>query len=359
MSDKQAPVSGPIPVARYEDEIDLVEVFQALWQQKWLIAAFTTAATLLAAVFAIVATPTYEASAGLMPPRNSDISVFNLGLSEAGISQFDTAGVYSMVVRNILSDELRREAFERLYLPSLPENEIASARQELFSRFNKMLSVKQSPEKSRPDVYLISVRHENPELAASWVDSYINMAAEKTKKQMQANIESEVAVRRNSADQTISVLQSAAKKLRDDRVVRLREALRVAEAVGLEAPRVTAGKTSTDGDLAEFIDGNLMYMRGAKAIRAELAVLESREDDDPFIGELPLLKNKIMFLERVKFSSSDSAVFVVDNVVEIPQKPIKPKKVLIVTLGFVLGGILGFFVVLIRFMLVKRNAKVV
>lgn len=172
---------------------------------------------------------------------------------------------------------------------------------------------------------------------------------------MQANIESEVAVRRNSADQTISVLQSAAKKLRDDRVVRLREALRVAEAVGLEAPRVTAGKTSTDGDLAEFIDGNLMYMRGAKAIRAELAVLESRENDDPFIGELPALRNKIMFLERVKFNPSTSVVFVVDNVVETPQRPIKPKKVLIVVLGFMFGGILGVFAAFIRSMLIRRG----
>lgn len=355
MTDKQAPSSGSTSVARYEDEIDLVEVFQALWQQKLLVAAFTAVATLLAAVYAYIATPTYEARAGLMPPRNNDISVFNLGLTEAGISRFDTAGVYSMVVRNILSDELKREAFESLYLPSLPESERSTARQELLNRFNKMLSVKQSSDKARPDVYLISVQHESAELAASWVNSYINMAAEKTKKQMQANIESEVAVRRNSAEQTISVLQAAAKKLRDDRVVRLREALRVAEAVGLEAPRVTAGKTSSDGDLAEFIDGNLMYMRGAKAIRAELAVLESRENDDPFIAELPALKNKIMFLERVKFNPSRSAVFVIDNAVDTPEKPIKPKKALIIALGFVLGGMLGLFFAVVRLMFIRRR----
>ncbi|RFQ08844.1 chain-length determining protein, partial [Pseudomonas sp. ATCC 13867] len=76
-----------------------------------------------------------------------------------------------------------------------------------------------------------------------------------------------------SIERQIEVLRASAQKRREDRIIRLREAQQVAETVASMPPQVTAGKTSSDGDLAEFMDGNLMYMRGAKAIGAELTVL--------------------------------------------------------------------------------------
>lgn len=351
----KAPQSLPSPNS---DEIDLLELCHGLWQQKWLVAAATMLGTVLAAAVAFTTTPVYEASASILPPQQSSISNLNLGLSEAGINSFDVLGVYTLVKRSALSDELRREVFEKLYLPSLSAEDKKTNRQTLWADFNKIFNVKQSSDKNRPELYLLSIQGEDATLSASWVNEIMQMVEVKTKGQMHANVEAEVTVKLNAVKQTISVLQAAAQKNREDRIVRLREALQVAEAVGLESPRVTAGKTSTDGELAEFVDGNLMYMRGAKAIRAELDVLESRKNDDPFITELSALRNQINFLERVKFEPADAAVFVVDSMAETPDKPIKPKKALILVLGVLLGGVLGVFAALIRLMLVKRTVKV-
>lgn len=337
------------------EEIDLVELFQGIWQQKWLVFAITALATLLAAAVAFTMTPIYESTASILPPQKSDVSKFNLGLSEAGITQFEIDSIYALVKRNALSDELKREIFEDFYLPNLEAQEKNATRQQLFVRFNKLFSVRQSTDKNKPELYLISMQSKDAAQAERWVNDVLKIIDVKTKAQMQSDVRSELSTRLNSAKQTISVLQTAAQNVREDRLVRLREALQVAEAVGLESPRVTAGKTSTDGDLAEFIDGNLMYMRGAKAIRAELNVLEARKNDDPFIAELPALRNQIAFLERVKFESANADVFAVDNIAEAPEKPIKPKKALILVLGFVLGGMIGFFVALIRLMLVRRQ----
>lgn len=344
--------------ANNDDEIDLFELFQGLWQQKWLIAAITAVASVLALAVAFTTTPIYEASASILPPQQSNISNFNLGLAEAGVNSFDVAGVYTLVKRSALSDELRREVFEKIYLPNLDGQDKKLNRQTLWSDFNKKFIVKQSPDKSRPELYIISVQGEDAALAASSVNDIMHMVESKTKAQMQANVEAEVVVKLNTAKQTISVMQAAAQKIRENRIVRLREALQVAEAVGLESPRVTAGKTSTDGELAEFVDGNLMYMRGAKAIRAELDVLESRKNDDPFIAELPALLNHIDFLERIIFQPANATVFSIDDIAEVPDQPIKPKKPLILALGILLGGMLGVFAALIRLMLIKRSVKV-
>ena len=42
-----------------------------------------------------------------------------------------------------------------------------------------------------------------------------------------------------------------------------------------------------------------------------------------------------------------------------PAKPIKPKKILIMSLGLILGGMLGVFIALVRGMLAKRRESVV
>ncbi|MNG38729.1 cryptic autophosphorylating protein tyrosine kinase Etk [compost metagenome] len=59
----------------------------------------------------------------------------------------------------------------------------------------------------------------------------------------------------------------------------------------------------------------------------------------------------------MKLESQKVAVARQDGAVEVPDRPIKPKKPLVVALGVVLGGMLGVFIALIRLMLRKRSAK--
>jgi chain length determinant protein (polysaccharide antigen chain regulator) len=83
-------------------------------------------------------------------------------------------------------------------------------------------------------------------------------------------------------------------------------------------------------------------------------VLKARESDDPFIPELRNLEEKYKLYANVKLDPERVAVFRQDGEVEQPDTPIKPKKILILALGVVLGGMLGLFIALIRLMLKKR-----
>tara|TARA_R110001592_G_scaffold122742_1_gene329763 strand:+ start:700 stop:1740 length:1041 start_codon:yes stop_codon:yes gene_type:complete len=327
------------------DEIDLVELFQCLWQQKLLIMAFVAVATIAAAAFAFLSPPEYEAKAGVLPPRLSDIAGYNLGresynirCAEAEIDRFAESDVYGVFKTNLLSVSLKNSFLRETPSPS-----------------SAVIKVHAPDVKRRPDFYEVVVKHKSPELAAKWANLYVDMAEKKTEQDMQENMLAEVAVKIQVIERQIDALRTTAEKRRKDRVVRLREALAVVETAGLDAP---LGMTYSVSDLAPFIDGNLMYLRGAKAIRAELTVLEKRENDDPFINELRDLENQLDFLRKIDVNLADVSVLTLDSRAEVPKTPVKPRKAIILVLGVIVGGMFGVFAALIRGMLKKRKMQV-
>ena len=341
-----------------DDEIDLVELAKALWSQKLIIIGATIAGAAIALAYALFSTPVYEAKATVLPPLLSDIASYNAGRTESSENQsqlkpFTVDEVYAVFTRNLRSLSLRRDFFRNVYIPSLPEAARAVPRDQLWSKFNEIVSVR-TPDKQRTELVEVSVQQSEPDQAAAWANELISRAAEASERDMQLNVSSELDIRIRSVERRIASLRSTAQQRREDRIAILKEALVVARAVGMDSPQVTAGRTSSNEELSEFIDGSLTYMRGAKAIEAEMKVLEARESDDPFIPELRSSQEQLSFLKTVEVRPENVSVFTLDSAAEVPETPIKPKKSLIVALGIVLGGMLGVFIALIR-VLIRRG----
>ncbi len=341
-----------------EDEIDLIELAKALWSEKLIIVATTIAGTAIALVYALLSTPVYEAKATVLPPLLSDIAEYNAGRTESSSEEnllrpFTTDQVYAIFTRNLRSLSLRREFFQNVYIPSLPEGERVDPRDQLWAKFNELVSIK-APDKQRPELIEVAVQQGEPDLAAEWANLLVSKAAQASERDMQLNVSSELDTRVRSIERHIASLRSTAQQRREDRIAILKEALVVAKAVGMDSPQVTAGRTSSSDSLSEFIDGSLTYMRGAKAIEAEMKVLEARQSDDPFIEELRSLQEQLSFLKTIEVQPDNVSVFTLDNAAEVPDTPVKPKKVMIVALGLVLGGMLGVFVALVR-VLIRRS----
>lgn len=343
----------------HSDEIDLVELAQGLWEQKLLISLVTVLVTVLAVGYAFLSTPVYEGKSNVLPPRSADIAGYNLGRSEAGLADFTAQSVYAIFTQNLRSYSLRREFFEQVYLPVETASQGVKAKDQLWEDFNKMLSVTNLDVKNSPERFTVTVQSSDANRAADWANIYVERVAGKTRQDMTDTLKTEISMQVKSIQSRVAVLRESARKIREDRIARLSEALKVADKVGLQAPQVKASRTSSDGELGQFVDGNLMYMRGAKAIRAELEVLQNRKNDDPFIDGLRELENKLDFLAKVSVGSDGVAVFTLDSAAEAPETPIKPKKVLILAIGLVMGSILGVFIALIRGMLAKRCEPIV
>ncbi|WP_339079467.1 LPS O-antigen chain length determinant protein WzzB [Pseudomonas sp. TMP9] len=337
-----------------DDEIDLVELFQSLWAQKWLIVFITLVFAVAAASYAYLSKPVYQASAAVLPPSLSDIAGFNLGRTgadEGGLKPFLVDDVYVVFVGNLQSDKSRRKFFKEFYLPSLEDAQRVGSQDNLYKAFNEKFSIK-ATDKTQPDRYSIVVEHHKPDSASALVKQYIDQVSVRSLEDVLQNGKRELAVQARNIEQQIKSGRNSAKIRRDDRTKQLKEALTVADAIGLDNPPVV------NTELSAFMDGSLMYMRGAKSLRAEMEVLQARVSNDPFIPGLRDLEAKYQLLTEVSIDRSNVAVFRQDGEIGVPDQPIKPKKALIVALGIVLGGMLGMFIALIRVMLIKHTAKV-
>jgi chain length determinant protein (polysaccharide antigen chain regulator) len=358
--------TGSYAARSREDEIDLVELAKALWSQKLIILAATIAGAAIALAYALLSTPVFTAKATVLPPLLSDIAAYNAGRTESSfytsgsdekgnrsgqaVKLFTTDDVYAVFTRNLRSQSLRRDMFNEIYLPLFSKSERAEPKDRLWENFNKLVTIT-TPDQQRAESMKVSVNQNTPELAAGWTNELINRAAAASERDMQRNVASELNIRIHSTERRIASLRSIAQQRREDRIAILKEALVVAQEVGMNSPQVTADRASSSEQLSEFIDGSLTYIRGAKAIEAEMKVLEARQSDDPFIPELRSLQERLSFLKTIDVRPDNVSVFTLDSAAEVPETPIKPKKALIVALGLVLGGMIGVFIALVRVMM--------
>lgn len=333
--------------AYQSDEIDLVELVKGLWAQKLLIIAVTIVVASCATAYAFLNKPVYETKASLLPPHLSDIAEYNLGRNErVGLKPFTVEAIYGVFTRSLTSESLRRSFFNEIYLLSLSDADRAAPEDALWSRFNKQVTIT-APNKQRPEYWEVRIENSNPQVAAEWTNLLVAQASEKTEANMQRNVASEIFAQAQDLERQIEALRHTAKQRREDQVAILEEALNVAQSVGLEEAQISTWQTiSTSG--SSIANGTPIYLRGAKAIRAELEVLKNRQSDDPFIPALRSLQERLEFLKGVDVSPENVAVFTLDSPAQIPETPIKPKKALIIALGLVLGGMLGVFIALIR-----------
>jgi chain length determinant protein (polysaccharide antigen chain regulator) len=332
--------------ARPNDEIDLIEVFQGLLLQKWMILAIVMLFALVGGVYAFFSKPVYEAKAFVIPPTQKDIADFNYGRTrKSELEPYSVKYVYDVFLRNLQAESLRRDFFEEYYLPSLSESERADSQDGLYDRFSKDLTIALA-DKSSPDRFSLTMQSNDPTKAAEWVKAFVDKARVVAVGEMIDNVNREAEVRARNLAQQISALRESGEHVREDLITQLREALRIAEAIGLEKPPIISGNLS--GEVSANMNGELTYIRGSKALQAEIKNLEERKLDDPFIKDLRTLQVKHAFYKDLSVKPGDVAVFRVDGPIEMPDKPIKPKKVLILAVAILLGGVIGIFVALFR-----------
>ncbi|MDR6605612.1 Wzz/FepE/Etk N-terminal domain-containing protein [Pseudomonas synxantha] len=328
------------------NEIDLKVLAYALWRQRFIIIAITAVVTILAASFTFFSKPIYEAKVFVIPPTQNDIANYNYGRTvENELSPYTIKEVYGVFTRNLMAESLRREFFNNYYLPSLPESERSGSQDKLYAEFSKLLMVS-LVNKESSDRYVVVAQDESAAKGVELVGKYIERASELAKKEIKKDIGSEADVLARNIRQQIASLRDVGLKDREDSIIKLREALLVAEAIGLDRPPIISGNSAVE--IAGNLDGQLIYMRGTKALKAEIENLESRNSDDPFIKKLRMLQAKYDFYSSLESSILNVEVYRTDGVVELPDSPVKSQKSLYVLIGLIAGLILGVLVALIR-----------
>ncbi|SFO17416.1 chain length determinant protein (polysaccharide antigen chain regulator) [Pseudomonas sp. NFACC24-1] len=336
------------------DEIDLIALARGLWGQKWLILAVTLLVTVGAAAYAYLSKPVYQAQLFIMPPTQNGIAELNYGRGKSTeLDPYSIKHVYNVFARNLQGESLRQAFFNEVYLPSLDESQRTGALDRLYERFSRELIIK-GPGKDTPDRYSVTVQGGDPVRATEWAKAYVARASEAAESELIKNVTAEAAVRARNLEQRIVGLRETAQRIREDRIQQLREALKIAEAIGLSSPSINS---TAAVDITVETGNKMDYQRGSKALAAEVKALESRASDDAFISDLRSLQMRYSFYRKLNIDPESISVYRQDGSVEVPQSPIKPRKALILLLGIIAGGMLGSFIALIRFAVIRSKEQ--
>lgn len=351
------------------DDIDLRQLAYTLWASKRLIACTTVVLTALAAGYAFLTPATYQTEVITLPPPPSDLASYNMGHQLSGpaidaltknnkeerhttadnaIPALTPDDAYDSFLRIANSMTLRQQFFDEIYLPyaltqGMPND--AQTKAGLWKRFITQLKIT-LPKKTDAPLMTLSLKGKEPEIIAEWANRYVDMAAVATKKQLQENLRGAMHVQLSSIEQQIKAMRQSGEADRQNTIAKLKEALALAKAIGMEAP-------PSSGNLITSYSGDTMYLRGTKALEAELALIQSRDSNDPYTLGLPNLLKQQTLLKSVNVAPDDLEVVRIDQMATPPEAPIKPKKALIIALGLVLGGMLGAFWALMRHALRK------
>ncbi len=401
------------------DEIDLVELFRALWRQKILIASITLLVTLLVALYAFLATPYFQARTYLRPVPQSNLDQLN----ETGIYKLTPEEAINRVAGGLSSYDNRLEFFmsNQELFPNLTERGEQS--EQAFAEFNEEAFEMLFPDPKRTEnrSAFVGLRLTYPEgvAGASVVNGFVAYVLELERREIAEDVESlvnnrlaslemnieaqranyeaskeakiaslleESALKRAQLQDELAALREELRTRRNNRIQELTEAISIAESLSIRKPTSPSAMSDSARGGAQVIRTEVnsretpLYFMGTEAlsaerdalvsrksddfiepriaeIQSELAMLENnreveilreREDEDLYLTDLAELREEAARLKGIKLDTDRLRLVRLDQPALDSSKPIKPKKAMILALGFVLGGMLGVFAALVR-----------
>ncbi len=361
------------PQLNHDDEIDLFELFENIWNQKWLVLIVTNIALITGAAFAFLTTPTYEAKVHLLPPTSEGTvelrqqaqlaPVSQLATtSEPGnrdeavkLKQFSTEDVYKTFVTTLQSNQAKRDFLSQ---PDVREyfEQFSDSPQSVWKMFNEQALAVSVPTKGSLVNVSVSFKMEDPELAAEFANRYVALAAQLTRTQLANDLRAEIKSVISAQELQIKNRKSLYISQLDIELSKLSEALHIAEQIGLDTPLKT--DTIIDDTSRMMVDEvRKLYRLGSRALEAEIQAINQRRESETFIPGLMQLQQQLGLLSSMSVNEDKIVPATVDLPAEVPEKPIKPKKALILALSVVLGGMLGVMIALVRSAIRNRKAQ--
>lgn len=329
--------------------LDVHALVNTFWRQKIIILCMALLGTVIAAAYAFLSEPIYEAKAFIMPPTQNDIE--GLNDERKKLPPLVVKDVYLVFLKNLQAESLRREFFKSTYLPALGRD--SDSKGGLYEKLSKSLLISVVG-KDTADRYSIVILDADSIRAAKWIEQYTKRAQELALQEINKNISSEFSVQARNLNQEILSLREVGHKDSEDTLVKLNEALIVAKAIGLKKPPIVSGNSL---NIAGKMDDELTYMRGTIALEAEIENLKSRKSEDPFIDKLRGLESDYNFYNLLSKKYRDAKTYKMDGDVEVSASPVKPKIPLVISIGLVLGLMLGVMIALIRNSLLREQDK--
>ncbi|OOE41875.1 hypothetical protein BZG06_14225 [Salinivibrio kushneri] len=370
MSDKQQPaqpqyVAPPYFQQPHDDEIDLRELFAALWQGKLTIIACTVIFALAAVAYALTAQEWWSSKAEVTIPNVTNVASFQQQVNQ-----------YQPIFKSISENE-DKEAVQNKQLTDLAD------RERIFQRFISLFNATQTKlaffdkneelqrikasfdaedatmeendlagrrfyqnwlerfdieREKQTEAVVLSAQSITPNSSYTLLTDYLEFVNQKLNTQLNQDLAAVVRIETQALQQQKKSLNAQAKTALKQETERTQHSLTIAKAANVNAPLQTLGEQ----DLFPI-------QMGASAIEAKLNVLKNLKDPSVLEPQLSPLMAKLDTLSTIERSDVQVQPY---SILENPASPLsrdKPKRSLIAVLGTLLGGMLGVGIVLVRF----------
>ena len=315
------------PRSFHDDEIDLVELFQSLFKQKYLILAVAGLVTLMAVAYAFLATPHYQVQSVLRPVDRGSLDELN----STGVYELTPAEALSRVGAGLSSYESRLAFFREHQALFGGLVEPGRSLEQAFEEFNRtsftMLQVDPKKAAGQSEFVGLSLTYPRGIEGVDVVNGLVAFVLERERARIDSdlkvlianrllNIEQKIdAARANYAaskeaqiavlleqdtltraqlQDELQALRSELKTRRQSRIAVLDEAIQIAQSLGIQKPTTPSSMSDSQrqGQVVrtEVNSGEIpLYFMGSEALKAERDALSARRSDDfvePRISEI-------------------------------------------------------------------------
>ncbi|WP_312484562.1 Wzz/FepE/Etk N-terminal domain-containing protein [Stutzerimonas nitrititolerans] len=319
------------------DEIDLVELFRALWRQKLLIIGVTLIAAVIAAAYAFLATPYYETRTYLRPVPKSNLDQLN----ETGIYKLTPEEAINRVAGGLSSYDNRLDFFlnNQELFQNIPKR--GDSLEQTFAAFNETAFEMLHPDPKKTDnrSAFVGLKLTYPKGmdGASVVNDFVSYVVELERQEIADDLESLINNRLSSLDMKmeaqranynaskeakiaalleksalnrarlqdeLAALREELKTRRTHRIQKLNEAIAIAESLGIRTPTTPSAMTQSTRSGTQVIRTEVtnqeipLYFMGTEALAAERDALANRESDDFIEPRIAEIQSELAMLEN-------------------------------------------------------------
>ncbi len=345
-----------------EDEIDLIELWKNLLEDKKQIIAYTLGVVVLATAYVFSITPTFQSKAYLLPPALETIHELNqLELLLGNQNNHSQESIFRQFLQNLDSRSLKTELFyeQNLVLLYNKDYNNLSGEQQIkafnmaFDQFSKDFNIILPKKNSGTSLVTVDLSLQaSPNKIPLLLKIYLDKVNQKTTQNLIDNINNKQAIAMNQLELKINSSRRIAESKRMDRVIILNEAIQIARKLGISEIKEVGANIHFSLSREESF--KLFYI-GYKALEAEKYILKSRKSDDPFIKSLRGNQEKHDLINRLVINKERISAVKIDQAPAIAIKT-EPNKALILAMSGILGLMLGIFISLIRRAIKSQNA---
>jgi chain length determinant protein (polysaccharide antigen chain regulator) len=361
-----------------DDEIDLFELVENLWNQKLLIAACTAVSVAFGGIYTLIAPEKWTAEARLSLPKATAIDSLNppeLAVFQQQIRIDESEENRSIRQLNTIAPEVSPEqimddflgelssvqtllAFEATVEEPLFQFESTPTEEDRIEAANGFLeaNLTVTPPARETTHHVVELTLDEPVGAARVLSDYLAFVNNKVISDRARNLE--LGIRRAIQTNTFEIQRAErayVRRLEEDLAV-LQEALDIARVAGIQDNQSGLFVGRDDNRLTE---ASGLYLRGEKLLSAEIQALQARIQASSMIPEVRDLQAENELLNGIQIETSDAFAYTLEKPATPPTGRDAPKTQLILALAVVLGGMVGVLTALIRTAIRNRQARAV